>query len=994
MQLSLQILNNQLFQFLFGLKIFVFLLLLILCGMVSAQTGQISGLLMDEYGPLPGANVIISGTTKGTVTDIHGRFLISQLHDNHYELVISYVGAEPRKIPFQITGGSLMDLGVIRFDMGVTLQNVDVVTSVRGKDVKAMSMIKASAVLVNVIAAEGAGKLPDRNGAEVIQRIPGANLEKDQGEGRYISFRGTPFDWSSATINGSRMPVADEESKTRALNFDILPTSLIEYVIVSKTLSADMEGDAIGGSVNFITRSAPTVKTFQANVGSGYNFKAGKPLYNISLLSGNVSKNKKWGYLIGGSWYQRNWATDNFQVLYGSNFDQSIYKLELREYHGQRTTTGLNISLEYSPDHKNKFFIKGYSGIMKDDEYNYKTMFNYVSGFGNSIKLQNIHNILEFSFFGGEVGGIHAFDKKKMKMEWKIGSYLSVFHYGKIPNLNGKDGNYGYYVNEWEMPVLLTDQISLDAQGNQVSIFDPNAVIRGKYLDIDSPFEGYGDPFNAIIPTYLVNPTDSVFKFSKAYTEILDNRDADPIVVQADIVKKITDNADLKFGAKLRYKEGQRKASLDYWDRDPLVYNSALFYTDHGLFFPSPDGGYLSEIGAPYDTILFPFLTEDVLNNFIIDKGDTLRYNPFSKDTPYYSNFIGSTYYYKETVFSAYVMSNVNLHARWFLNAGIRAEYTNPYVMADSVINDFVNSTVILERITAHKPYMLLLPSFNLKYSLSEISFIRLAGYRSFRRPNFNEMKPGQATIDFTNLEILSGNPELKPSTAWNLDLSFEHFIKNTGIAGVSLYYKYVIDHIYTAFETDTLVNNFQVVGGVVSRKYNNAPRSFAGGIELFVQSKLYFLPGILKNLGVSANYTYTFSGMEIESRNDIQPLPRQSRDVVNVSLFFDNDKLNLRVGMNYKSPYLYELNLYAVRDYITGEMIVVHQNNDFDLFVGNNFSIDASASFKFGKRFLCYIEANNLTNYPFVIYRGVRERPVKTEYYSVRGLIGIKYEL
>jgi outer membrane receptor protein involved in Fe transport len=133
---------------------------------------------------------------------------------------------------------------------------------------------------------------------------------------------------------------------------------------------------------------------------------------------------------------------------------------------------------------------------------------------------------------------------------------------------------------------------------------------------------------------------------------------------------------------------------------------------------------------------------------------------------------------------------------------------------------------------------------------------------------------------------------------------------------------------------------------------------------------------------------------MSIEARDNLQPLPRQSDHVMNFGLFYEDNKVNARIALNYKSPYLMELNLFAITDPVTNDLVVVHQDNSFDIFMWESLTLDLSASYKFHKNFSVFVELNNLTNSPYVIYRGQRERPVKTEYYSIRGLAGIKFEL
>ncbi|MDT4841728.1 Vitamin B12 transporter BtuB [compost metagenome] len=436
------------------------------------------------------------------------------------------------------------DLGSIELSEK-ELNEVTVVADMKGTETKALNMMKSSLVFSNIVSAEGVAKLPDRNVAEAVQRLPGVVMESDQGEGRFISFRGTPSDWSAALVNGDRMPVADEESKTRAMNFDIFPSSLVDYIVVSKTLSPDMEADAIGGSANFITKNAPAKKAVQASIGAGFNAQAQKPIYNAALSFGNRSKNGKFGYFAGGSLYSRNWATDNYQVFYGSNIDQSLSRLELRDYEGQRNTLGANAALEYKFNDRARIYAKGVYGHMKDEEYNRKTMYNWSTGWGQPIKLQNIHNIMLTDFWGAELGG-ELKPSAKLSANWRIASYSNHFQYGPVPFEKGDPRN-GYHVVEFEKSVNFKDFIYLDENGKVTD--ERNAYDRLKLLDIDSPEPGYGDHYRNIQPVYenvpLVNPSDTSFAFTRAYSETNNTWEKDPITAQIDLQYAAKNNLEI-----------------------------------------------------------------------------------------------------------------------------------------------------------------------------------------------------------------------------------------------------------------------------------------------------------------------------------------------------------------------------------------------------------------------------------------------------------------
>ena len=979
------------------LRLLQFCFLLLAPGTLLAQTAQVFGMITDGQSPLPGVTVRLQPIGLATGTDIDGNFNFSRVPPGAYTLLLNYVGMQGDTIPVSLEAAQSLDLGRIIMQASNLLQEVEVRADISGRDVKAINLTRLSARPVSVLAAEGVGKLPDRNAAEAVQRLAGVVMERDHGEGRWISFRGTPADWSAALVNGDRMPVADEESKSRALNFDIFPASLIEYVVVSRALTPDLEGDAIGGSANFMTRSAPQKKVFNASVSGGWNAKAQSPAYNASLLLGNRSKNERFAWLIGGSYYQRDWATDNYQIFYGANYDHSINRAELRVYNGQRRTLGGNAALEYRFNSKHLIFAKGIYGSMDDDEYNRKMMFAYNPGIGQSIKLQNIHNILSTRFAGGEIGGRSRLGTR-LNAEWKVATYHNRFQYGAVPFSDKKDHRNGYYVIEFEKQVYYTDFLYLDEFGNQTD--EANAAYRYKFLDIDSPVPGYGDPHTKLNPTYNniipVTPTDTLYQFVKAYTETNRTREQDPVVAQLDFNWQSSENLRWKAGAKYRLKTGSREVGLELWDRNP-AFPKAIVYDSFAL--QPVDRRFLPETGEPYQNTLANFLSDEAIKSFLTDNERRLRFESFGVNTPYYNQFIGSSYRYQESVAAAYLLAELDVATKWHLNAGFRAEYTLPTVRADSVIEDIANSTRYLVERAAGKNYLALLPMFNLRFAPNDKQAWRFAFTRSFRRPNFNEIKPGQASIDYTNFELIVGNPALKPSYALNFDLVYERYLDNTGLFSVSAYYKYVNDHIYTAFESSSadnagVSNEFQVPGGVIAKKYQNAPTAFAAGLELSYFSKLNFLRGWWRHFGVNANLTLTASEMRIPSRTAPQPLPRQSKYLANAAIFYENDKINARLALNYKAPYLMELNLFAVKDPNTGQTIVVHQDNDFDMYIGANLSLDAALSYKFTKTISFFAEANNLSNMPFVIYRGRRDRPVKTEYYGIRGLAGFRHSL
>jgi outer membrane receptor protein involved in Fe transport len=132
---------------------------------------------------------------------------------------------------------------------------------------------------------------------------------------------------------------------------------------------------------------------------------------------------------------------------------------------------------------------------------------------------------------------------------------------------------------------------------------------------------------------------------------------------------------------------------------------------------------------------------------------------------------------------------------------------------------------------------------------------------------------------------------------------------------------------------------------------------------------------------------------MTVPGRSRSQPLPRQADHLFNAALFYEHKGIKARLAFNYKGRYLMQLNMAAVED-LEGNRQLLHDNTDYDLFMADFLSMDLSLSYTFRKHWTVFSEANNLLNWPYFIYRGHEGRPVQLEYYSVRGMLGVKFTL
>lgn len=369
--------------------------------------------------------------------------------------------------------------------------------------------------------------------------------------------------------------------------------------------------------------------------------------------------------------------------------------------------------------------------------------------------------------------------------------------------------------------------------------------------------------------------------------------------------------------------------------------------------------------------------------------------DPKYQDWPY---FVGSSYDYRETQAAVYGMADATV-GKWNIVGGLRLEYTHLYEHAQDLdydINhlqfgyDSLNHTNQSYQPTVDSftrlQYLAVLPSINFSYMIKNNQKLRFALSRTFHRQNFQETKPGAALIKYSDFLYIKGNPNLKPSYSYNFDLSYQFFWGNKGLFTISTYGKYIVDHIFV-----TSTGQFDPLTYFITKSYRNASDSWVWGIEGEFKRRFDFLPGFASGFGLGANVTYSISRMKVPGRPGSQAMSEQSPLLYNIALQYEKYGIKSSLAINYNSPFLLELNL-ATLPNSNGQLL--HSNTDFDIFMGEQYSLDFQISYEFKKHFMVYFEANNLMDWAYKEYVGNPNRPLRVEYYKQRGQVGFKYEL
>lgn len=269
--------------------------------LASDIVGVVSNTSLGRY--VEGATVAVQGDTKRTTTDRFGRYVIRGVSAGQVNLEVSAGGFQKQVANVQVPQTGSVTLNVDLISSYEQIEEI-VVTSSRASQLLALQRKRSAENILDAVSADTVGKLPDFNAAEAIQRLPGLSVELDQGEGRYPIIRGIDSNLNNVTIDGNS--VGAPEGSGRRVALDVVPSDLISVVEVVKAVTPDLDGNAVGGNINIITRSAFDSPDSFAYVSGrvGYNDKSDRVPYGGSAVWGSkLGPAENVGIVIAGSYY-------------------------------------------------------------------------------------------------------------------------------------------------------------------------------------------------------------------------------------------------------------------------------------------------------------------------------------------------------------------------------------------------------------------------------------------------------------------------------------------------------------------------------------------------------------------------------------------------------------------------------------------------------------------------------------------------------------------
>ncbi|MFT3827461.1 MAG: TonB-dependent receptor [Chitinophagaceae bacterium] len=946
---------------------FIALLIILSAGISSARAQTVKGVVTGKDGQLPGASVKDTRSSAATSTDLSGTFTLQLGKTGTAVISVSFIGHETKTIELSLKPG-VTDAGTIELTpSNNVLGEVVVKGTMAPSQAKAYSIKRNSLAIMDVIAADAIGKLPDRNAAEAVQRMQGVAVARYHGEADQATVRGTPFAWTSTLFNGNRLPSANVLGN-RASVLDAVPSEMIQYVQVAKAITPDLEGDAIGGSINFITRTAPTKRQLNVSAAGGYNTFSKDGTYNGSIVYGDRFFKNKLGIIVSGAIWDRRWGTDSYEATYNTGLadpvqQKSINTILFKRYMGKRQTYGVNLGMEYQFNASNKVYVRALADKFNDIRPVYESYIDYSnSRYQYNYRYSYYQTVLN----GAELGAEHQLTGK-IKLDWSLSDYYTKYFLETPPNST----NQG-------LPIATFRQKITGGFNNLSS--------DGKrYWSFDSPNGVGGDPLH--FDAGLVNKSEVMDPAKLTLQQLviaqLDTKEHDQ-TAQFNIKVNTTSKVNLKFGAKYRHK-----------DRSSTYGSNMVYLPGAALGIPgSPAlqslsqlstekfplrGGFFKEMNGNYDQFIVNPLTKQQL----FDQFDTasLRKNGF-KD---YTSASNATNFYNgtENVLAGYAMAEIDATSQVKIVAGIRNEYTDMHLYGSKATVSGSPSTTTITPVTVKNSYNALLPMVHIKYSPNSAVNIRAAYTRTFVRANFSDMTPGESVDNTKNpVTITKGNPSLRPTFANNFDLMGEYYFNNIGLLSGGVFYKQIKDVIFSdkQYYTEGTTN-------YVVTQARNADNASLVGFEAGINKRFTFLKGFWSGFGVEFNYTWIHSSVDVPRTTgtgttvkDKSSLPNQSKNLFNAILFYERNGVMVRVAANYRGASV--------------ETINQQLGKDFYVWTDKNLTIDASATVSITRHLKTFVELNNLTDEPLKTYMGDKRRLTMREWYGSRGQIGIRWDI
>ena len=858
--------------------------------------GAVIGRVIDTAGTaVSSAVVFVRGTRLGTTTDAAGRFRIEAVPPGDYVLVARRVGFGADSATVSVAAGAATTRELRLRTSAATLAGVVVRASPRLSETREAAIVRrdTAANIVTTLSGDEIRALPNANAAEAVARMPGVSTERDEGEGKFVQVRGTEPRLSNVTIDGAHVP--GTEAGNRIPKLDAIPSDLLGGIEISKTLTADMDADAIGGSVNLVTKTPEgDPRGYLALQGGQQSQLDAKQGQGSFTYGGRFGDRHQFGALFGASYDRNNRSIQDLEGSWGIDGSR-VYPVEWdhRDYVYGRTRTGGAGELDYRFAGGSSAYVRG----LYSDFRNFGTRYRYdIATNGDSTALASgsagvgtgaqfirevsnrtpIEHLFGFTAGGRTTRGPLAID------------YAGNFSGTRQAINNYRFNDFGY----------------TPANGVALAYNGANAnTPRYRFLSAADSAAAQ-DPANYGLTGYSTIASLSTGRDDGGEVNALLHFSLGGLLGRDGS----TLPSSFKFGAKVR---DEHKAYTN--DGQRYLADTPVTVSQVRSNFTDPN--YYGSVAPGF--VLGPMPAVGAIEHY-----EDANPSAFTNVTNVIRNQVGS-YSGGETVYSGYGMNTTDF-GPLRVNLGLRLEATHSTFagnVASRIVDTAGNGTYAVTSTPGTQNYVDLFPSAQFRYALDVQTNVRFAVTRAIARPNYIDLAPhlqgdvcALCARSFNNLS--SGNPDLKPQHAWNYDLLGEHYFAGAGVLSGGVFYKRISDFIYVGnFVYNGPVTDFQ---GYYGSRPQNGGSGHLVGFEATWTQRFLSLPGALAGLGVDLNWTHTESRVALLSDTATTTatlghpvtryaqLARQSPNLANLGLTYDLGPVSARASYQYQGASIY----------------------------------------------------------------------------------------
>ncbi|WP_395942819.1 TonB-dependent receptor [Brevundimonas sp.] len=836
------------------------------------------------------------------------------------------------------------------------LDDIVVTAPIRDSVARALLVQRNSDNVVSVIAADTIGRFPDQTAAAALARLPGVGVQRDQGQERYIQVRGAPTRWTTTAFNGVNVLGGDD----RIFRFDSVPSTLIEEVVLNKTLTPSMSAESLAGQVDIHTvqplrrqglHGALEGGLGQLDMGDG----------DQVLYGGRVGwSNDRLGFVVSGSHYEFQQEADNAEPRYDAT---GVSQLRVAKYITLRETSALSGTVAFRPAEGHTLSLTSLYTEFNDHEQRNQYTFYPSGGTGTR------------DFQTGELASV------EVRGLFNDGGALNSTFY----NVLHGDHQIGAWNATWDLAYTRSEVTSgspLIEQRQSPGLRSSMTYVMG---------EG-GIPFVTLYDTDRTGATPTL----GARRTNLDQLAFDQETITWSGSERTTTDYALKADVRRDWSGfggfSTFAAGLQFNDREYVDVGSYANVTPSGAVGATISARSLAAALGVEWTPLDLVLNRAVDERF--DRGFTFNYvdnhamraqaealldaaraaNAAGADYAVPALIPSQTFSVKERLTAAYIQNTWRRGPHTIL-AGLRAEN----VEVESSGFATVNGTTTPLSLSSDD--LKLFPSLHWNMDATDELKIRAAFVTGSARPNFSQQS-ANTTISDLNQTVSGGNPSLKSESAMGFDGSVEWYFAPSALLSAGVFYRDVKDVLFSS--TRVVGDDRYDLAGIDRSGYDysttvNGDDGELYGLELTYLQPFTFLPGPLSGLGVEASLTlldgeFTTPGVD-GAAGRVVGFPGTSDRLSSLSVFFEKYGLSARVSYQHRTGWLDEVGATPASD----------------MYWDDSERVDLSLRYQATQTVTLFVDANNLSDQRGRRYQGSSDRTYELEGFGRRFMAGLR---